>query len=483
VTDPSGEDSRDAACIVSKPGAMRLLFCCESYLPERGGVQEVMRQVAERMVAAGHRVTVATRHVPERTFEILNGVEVRGFRIAGNLVRGMSGEVDRYRDFVAGFPADAILIKAAQQWSFDALWPVLDRIVARKVFIPCGFSALHEPEFAGYFAQMPDVLRKFDHLIFYAERYRDIDFARAHGLGHLSVLPNGASETEFDRRHDPNFRARLGIAPDEFVFLTVGSPIAMKGFAPVAEAFARLDTGGRPAALIMNGHWPHLPKPELLHGDSRPTARPARLAKVADIADRLGRTFRQEGLPGLLSLAERNRQRQAAARAIGRSIARADAQAGKRVLCTDLPRAAVIEAFLAADLFVLASTVEYSPLVLFEAVAAGTPFLSVPVGNADEITRWTGGGVISAAATDERGYTRADPRVLAQDMQRCMNDPDLLARLGRSGKESWLRQFTWAAIAPRYEAILRGAPSGVAAAPRMAGIAAAGEAVTSWGTA
>jgi len=319
-------------------------------------------------------------------------------------VRGMSGEVDRYRDFVLGFGADAILIKAAQQWSFDALWPVLDRIAARKVFIPCGFSGLHEPAFARYFAQMPDVLRKFDHLIFYAERYRDIDFCLAHGLTHLSVVPNGASETEFDGPPDPRFRARLGIAPDAFVFLTVGSPIAMKGFAPVAEAFAALDTGGRPATLILNGRWPHLPPP-----GTPPSAGSARVAKAASIAGRLGLTLRQEGLSGLVSLARRQRHRRDAARTIRRAIAHANAQAGKRVLCTDLRRPDVVEAFMAADLFILASVVEYSPLVLFEAVAAGTPFLSVPVGNAEEIVRWTGGGVISPAGTDRRGYSRARP--------------------------------------------------------------------------
>jgi len=127
---------------------MRLLFCCEAYHPSRGGVQEVMRQIAERMALAGHDVTVATGHHRERNFEVLNGVHVREFKIHGNLVRGLRGEIDRYRDFVVGFGADAILIKAAQQWTFDALWPVLDRITARKVFIPGGFSALHEPDYA-----------------------------------------------------------------------------------------------------------------------------------------------------------------------------------------------------------------------------------------------------------------------------------------------------------------------------------------------
>ena len=176
-------------------------------------------------------------------------------------MRGMSGEVARYRDFVLGFASDVILIKAAQQWTFDALWPVLDSIRARKVFIPCGFSGLYEPAYSEYFIQLPQILRKFDHLIFYANEYRDIDFARAHGLTNISVLPNGASELEFDRPPDPTFRARLGIPDDDFVFFTVGSPISMKGHKAIAEAFAKIKLDGRSATLILNGNWPEPPKP------------------------------------------------------------------------------------------------------------------------------------------------------------------------------------------------------------------------------
>ena len=177
---------------------MRLLFCCEFYHPSRGGVQEVMRQIAERMAVAGHDVTIATSHLRERRVTSYNGVAIRDFKVAGNAVCGMVGEVERYRKFVREFDGDAILIKAAQQWTFDALWPMLDQIKARKVFIPCGFSGFYEPAYQQYFSQMPEILAKFDHLIFYAESYRDIDLARACGLSLITVLPNGASETEFD---------------------------------------------------------------------------------------------------------------------------------------------------------------------------------------------------------------------------------------------------------------------------------------------
>ena len=108
-------------------------------------MQEVIRQIAERLVARNHDVTVATRVHPDRKDGVYNRVLVRGFEVSGNLATGLKGEVDNYQKFLTAFDGDAILIKAAQQWSFDALWPVLDDIKTRKVFVPCGFAGLYEP--------------------------------------------------------------------------------------------------------------------------------------------------------------------------------------------------------------------------------------------------------------------------------------------------------------------------------------------------
>ena len=455
---------------------MRLLLCCESYFPHRGGVQEVMRQLAERMAAMGHDVTVATSWHPKRKSAVINGVNIRSFRAGGKMPHGLNGEIDQYRQFVETSDVDAILIMAAQQWTFDALWSVLDRIRARKVFIPCGFSCLYEPDFEEYFKQIPDALRKFDHLIFNAEHYRDIDFVRTLGLVNFSIVPNGVSEIEFEQQTDPLFRRRLGISDGEFVFLTVGNPIEAKGHPEVIEAFARLDAGGRPTTLICNADW------------SRGSiASPLRYVwTIVEIARREGlagikRPFRRKWfgftarlVKGLRSMLGRTRQ--PPAEAVGLSVSnaiestgglhqdsgtaekwarRANAQPGKRVLLIDLPRSDLIQAYMAANLFVFASKVEYSPLVLFETAAAGTPFLSAPVGNADEIMRWTGGGILYDAIKDSRGYTQVDPQVLALEMSRCMNDRDMLKQLRTIARERW-RSFSWGVIVGYYEAILAG---------------------------
>lgn len=468
---------------------MRILFCCEFYYPSVGGVQEVMRQLAERLVQRGHHVTVATTRLAERDFSEHNGVHIVEFGVTGNTVRGIHGEVDRYREFVAAFDGDAIMIKAAQQWTFDALWPVLDQIRTRKVFIPCGFSGLYEPSYAEYFELLPDVLRKFDHLIFYAERYRDIDFARQHHLEHRSILPNGASEIEFSVEKDAAFRRRHGIPEDSFVFLTVGSITGVKGHKEIAEAFAKLRSGRRRVTLILNGNPPPAPavvvtEPEAASGGDHPApaAMPAlavrglrfvagRVRRVSGLAWRSFGVMRREGWLGVRTriCALAAAQLEAAGRIwlmpdrmrrladpIRYWVDRANRQPLKQVLKVDLDRQELVQAYMNADLFVFASNIEYSPLVLFETAAAGTPFLSVPVGNAEEIARWTGAGVICPAPKDERGYTRADPEIFAADMKRLMKAPAQLQALGQVARERWREQFTWARIADRYEAILRG---------------------------
>jgi glycosyltransferase involved in cell wall biosynthesis len=425
---------------------LRLLLCCESYPPRRGGVQEVMRQIAERMVARGHDVTVATSRDRRRTSKVVNGVKIYEFKAGGKMVHGLNGQIDQYRKFVRTFDADAILVMAAQQWSFDALWPVLDDIKGRKVFIPCGFSGLYEREFAEYFRKLPDVLRKFDHLVFNAEKYRDIDFVRDLGMRNFTVLPNGINEGDFEREPDGHFRQKLGIPNDAFLFLTVGNPIEAKGHRDVVDAFSRLDTGGQSAVLLSIADW----------SGSRSVGRfMGRLIEIAQL----------EGFQGLARVVRRklvNSRLGAAVRYVDHAesiesiAAKASAQPLKRVILTDLDRRDLIQAYLAADLFVFASRIEYSPLVLFEAAAAGTPFLTVPVGNADEIVRWTGGGILCDAAKDDRGYTRVDPATLAVAMARCVKDRDGLGRLSATARQRWRSYFAWKVVAGYYEDILAG---------------------------
>lgn len=413
---------------------MRILFCCQFYAPSIGGVQEVVRQLAERLVVRGHSATIATTALPDRDFEVLNGVRVVGFAAEGNAVEGMSGDVAGFKRFVVEGNFDAMLVYAAQQWTFDALWPVLDSIPFATVFVPCGFSNFYEPSYARYFAEMPAVLAKFGQLVFNATHYRDIDLARQHGLTNFCILPNGASEDMFNVAIDPLFRDRHAIAQDSFLFLTVGSFTGLKGHAELVRAFGRMQIppGGH-ATLLLNGN-------VVQRLDS---GAPALARKFVRIARSRGMAYALKQVWDKLIRIKAS-PHQIAARINEGCV-------DKRVLVTDFDRPELTQAFFAADLFVFASNVEYSPLVLFESAAAGTPFLTVSAGNSVEIAEWTGAGVVCPSTVDPKGYTRVDDQVLAASMAQLMAEPARLAHLGQTGRKTWERQFTWKTIAIRYE--------------------------------
>ena len=420
---------------------MKILLCCEFYYPSKGGVQVVMQWLAECFVARGHDVTVATTRLPERLGLELNGVHIEEFTVSGNFVSGIRGEIRDYQNFVKADRFDVVMIKAAQQWSFDALWSVLDQIPSAKVFIPCGFSSLFEPSYAEYFRQLPEILRKLDHLIFYASDYRDINFAKEHGIHNYSIVPNGASEHEFGEQPDLDFRHSMGIGDEDIVLMTVGSFTGLKGHLAVAKAFDLADFNGHPATLILNGNKP-------VHYDK----------KILQILSRILGDVRLYGLKITAKHALKMSLRSMGIR-VGKddeletTLKNIGKRPNKKVMVTDLPRPALIQAFMASDLFVFASNVEYSPLVLFESAAAGTPFLTVPVGNAEEIAKWTEAGVVCPARQDAKGYTRVDPSELARFMSLLAKDEVLRKKLGAAGRRNWQEKFTWDKISREYEAI------------------------------
>lgn len=413
---------------------MRILFCCQFYAPSVGGVQEVVRQIAERMVDRGHDVTIATTYLQMRNYATLNGVAIRGFNVAGNWVSGMSGEVRQYQKFVVDTAFDLIMVYAAQQWTFDALCPVLDKLSAIKVLVPCGFSSLYEPRYTKYFEALPNALKYFDHFVFHATEYRDMEFVREHGFKNISVIPNGANEMEFNVGIDPQFRKKHGISQDDFLFLTVGSFTGLKGHTETANAFLKMQVPvGRHAVLMLNGN-------EVLRLESG----------IGGLVKKFLNLVRTQGL---VHATRQSLKKLSTSKSSPRMLAEKINASGtnKTITITDLCREELIQAYLAADLFVFASNIEYSPLVLFESAAAGTPFLTIDVGNAVEIAKWTAGGEICPSFQDNRGYSRVEADVLATHMASMMNNQSLLSQLGKSGKLNWMDQFTWEKITNRYE--------------------------------
>lgn len=420
---------------------MKLLLCAEFFHPSVGGVQEVVRQLAIRMVEAGHDVTVATSFLVSRESDNYLGIHIRSFCISGNQVNGMTGDVAAYQKFLLESDFDLLFVYAAQQWTFDALWAVLPALQMPKVLVPCGYSGLMNPAYKEYFERLPSILEQFDALVYHAKDYRDYKFGQQHSLEKLAtVIPNGADDREFAVKPDPGFRKLLGIPENAIILLTVGTLNGAKGHLEVASAFGKIDLKGRTAVLLLNGN--RMPSPPAAGtigyrinrfiSYSRANS-PARIIKTVArvMLSQVGIKF------GYFAELER-------------CLRHINQRADRWVIQCDLDRGELIQAFLAADLFVFASNIEYSPLVLYEACAAGLPFLSVSVGNAHEISIWTSGGEVIPVNADKDGIIKISPGTLAENIENLLAKPGHLITLGESGRKAWQTRFNWGALSAEY---------------------------------
>lgn len=381
---------------------MKILHTVEFYHPSVGGMQEVVKQLSERLVRLGHEVTVATTRQPARTERVINGVRIEEFAVAGKLALGMTGEVERYQRFLLESHFDVITNFAAQQWTTDAMITILDEIKAKKVFVPTGFSELNHPRFQTYFASMRQWMTCYDMNVFLSDDYRDINFARDNGVDRIMLIPNGASEEEFLPEPQIDIRTQLGILRDHFLCLHVGSHTGLKGHVEAIQMFAKARISNATLLIAANDFG-------------------GGCAAACNIKRVLFNAW-----PGR----------------------RAD---GKRLLVTSLPRKETIAAYRSADLFLFPSNIECSPLVLFECMASHTPFLSTDVGNAREIVEWAGGGRLLPTSIDAKGYSRAEMSGSVAMLESVCRDHDGRRRLADQGFSAWQERFTWGTIAQQYE--------------------------------
>ncbi|WP_129126147.1 glycosyltransferase family 4 protein [Geomonas oryzae] len=388
------------------PGAksLNILHTVEFYHPSVGGMQEVVRQISERLVKLGHRVTVATSEVAQRKDGSLNGVEIRSFNVAGNAVRGITGDAQRYREFLLNADFDVITNFAAQVWPTDLALPLLDRLWPAKVFVPTGFSALHLRRYRGYFAQMGEFMKKYDMNVFLSDDYRDIEFARSRRVEKIMLIPNGAGADEFAPDHSVTFRKRHGIPEDHFLVLHVGSHTGVKGHAEAIRIFDR-----------------------------------ARIANA---------TFLLVGNEAGIGCARACRMRE---RLLG--LKEHFAKKGKRLMVKPLDRAETVAAYQQADLFLFPSNIECSPIVLFECMASKTPFLTTDVGNAAEILSWSGGGALLPTRINRAGFSKAKVADSSLLLEMLYRDKQARLRMAESGHAAWRERFTWEKIALDYEAL------------------------------
>jgi glycosyltransferase involved in cell wall biosynthesis len=97
--------------------------------------------------------------------------------------------------------------------------------------------------------------------------------------------------------------------------------------------------------------------------------------------------------------------------------------------------------FKRADLFVLPTYAEGTPISMLEAMAAGLPVVSTPVGGIPDVVEDGVEGYIVGAG---------DVEALADRLVRLINDPERRHRMGKSAQDK-VRPFNWDVVLPQLE--------------------------------
>lgn len=361
---------------------MKILHTVEFYEPSKGGAQEVVRQLSERLAKRGHDVTVATSVHHNRSFNRLNGVRIVSFGISGNAVKGIRSDGAVYQQFLIDSEFDIILNYASQTWTTDLTFPILDHIKAKKIIAPLGYSRLHSPRYRKYFAELPPYLKKYDAIVYTSAQYQDKQFGDEHGVnGRAVIIPNGASEEEFDSGMG-GFRKKYGI-DTKYMFLNVSNHYFDKGHRMVLDAFKRVNS--EDCTLVIIGERPSR------HGwySCYP------FCALSALRDRRIRILQK--------------------------ISRED----------------VVNAYLEADLFLFGSKIECAPLVMYEAFASKTPFVTTNVGNVMDHNKMV--KIISTA------------REMSHELEQFIVDPTALNTRGERAFWEFMGHHTWERLSEQYE--------------------------------
>ena len=385
---------------------MKILITTFTYPPNVDGCAAAAAVLAEGLARSGHAVTVATTHHPQRQPEPPPAnPRVLQFNIFGtsNRRNPVQGETEPYRQFLTGFDGDLIFFENWDTWPTSLAEPLLGRIKAKKVLVSHGYTPhLWSPYpqfpwglgtwFGGWplLFRTPQLLRQFDQLVVLSQRrdfgrFLDHRLACWTGFKNVSVIPNGAFVREFTDASLPDFRKDFHLG-SELLLLGVANYCDRKNQMLAVRAFRHAQI--KDATLVLIG------------------------SEFNDYSEQ---------------------------------VRRLDAElqpvfpAGHVVLLEKLSRAQICAAYQAADLFVLAAKEETQPIVLLEAMASHTPWLSTDTGCVSELP----GGLVAWSEND-----------LVEKMAGLTASPGLRQQLAAEGWAASQQTYDWEQVVAAYDRLI-----------------------------
>lgn len=342
-------------------------------------------------------MTVVTSYDPDRESDLYIGklvqFEIEGRRSPRTMIQPFKGNVSGYRKFISEFQGDVILFHTCTMWNTDSVLDILPNLSAKTVQISHGVSFnlgsfLSRLVWKLYVCRLYKVYNTFDHVVFLSnksdnDRFMDMNIMKNHGLSKWSVIPNGAEPEKF-QTDLPEFRKVYRITERQKILLYVARYSPQKNQEMALNAF--LKSGWNDSVLVFIGN------------------------KLNKYSEALEKNYKS-------------------------SIS-----GKKRILyLAGLERKMIIAAYRSADIFLHPSRTEVQPLVVLDAMASGTPFISTDVGCVDELP----GGIVVKSEEE-----------MAKQINRLLEDENTYAQLKNAGFSACNNEYGWKNVLLKYDNLI-----------------------------
>ena len=311
---------RSAALLKKK----RILLTCNYFWPSMGGVETVVGNLGHELVAQGYQVDVATVALPNRSSSEYHGMRIISLDNSRTIDSGPIPYLclEFYRLLTSGTYDSCVLFSNPQNWLMTSLL-FGDISPMTKLYIQLlvnreGFEEWrYEQEFC---ERLGNILRKAHGALALTRRGIEAEFMRDVGVSPL-YLPNGTTPLI------PNmdFRETYGVSKDTFLIVHVANIWKVKNHLGLLQTLSNIPQDWR---LVLIG-----------------TPNDKGGSKEMKYAQQVNETLQRR--PDVLYI-------------------------------SGLPREGVAAAVKAANVVVLSSHAEISPMAILESMSYGTPWLATP---------------------------------------------------------------------------------------------------------